>query len=283
MGFMDFAKDTSSILTPIVGGWIDYNENKQQMNIERARQDEYARNSISWRVADAKKAGIHPLAALGAATNSPSSVVGGQPSMAQMGQDISRALSAMTNKYQRKMLEYSIDNADMDNEMKRMQLNEMKKKLGNNSNGVAGNVLIKPSEDTSRRVGRMHMEAADKPLSSFIDTPDGGKMPTLSEKAKEATEDQLFPELVTTMENYIAPLFSSKNRKPRYDDLSPAQKKAGYKDWEWSAWRFRWLPVKHKGREYRQKLHDRYKKTFGYKNAREKLYDPTRRTSGRSH
>lgn len=53
--------------------WVNLGENRriQRQNIENARsqialQREFAQNSIQWRVADAKKAGIHPLAALGA-------------------------------------------------------------------------------------------------------------------------------------------------------------------------------------------------------------------------
>lgn len=53
-------------------------------------QKEFAQNAISWRVADAKRAGIHPLAALGnmGVAYQPFSVGGGE------GQDVSRALMA---------------------------------------------------------------------------------------------------------------------------------------------------------------------------------------------
>jgi hypothetical protein len=67
------------------------NERKHNERLQR----EFAQNAISWRVADANRAGIHPLYALGAPTLSPSvSVGGGVSSAADMGQDISRALSA---------------------------------------------------------------------------------------------------------------------------------------------------------------------------------------------
>jgi len=38
---------------------------------QRKKEEKFAKNSIQWRVADAKAAGIHPLAALGAQTQAP--------------------------------------------------------------------------------------------------------------------------------------------------------------------------------------------------------------------
>lgn len=62
-----------------------------------AMQKEFAQSGIQWKVEDAKKAGIHPLAALGAQTisYSPQSVGSDlSTGVANMGQDISRAVDA---------------------------------------------------------------------------------------------------------------------------------------------------------------------------------------------
>lgn len=62
-----------------------------------AMQREFAQSGIQWKVEDAKKAGIHPLAALGAQTVSyQPQQIGTDLStgVAQMGQDISRAVDA---------------------------------------------------------------------------------------------------------------------------------------------------------------------------------------------
>lgn len=74
-----------------------------QFDFNARRQDEYMHNAVLYRVNDAKRAGIHPLAALGASLHSPSpiSVGGGIPDtgigsgLAQAGQDIGRAVSSM--------------------------------------------------------------------------------------------------------------------------------------------------------------------------------------------
>lgn len=82
------------------------NEAANAQNIKLQR--EFAQHGIRWKVADAKAAGIHPLAALGAQTVGFSPVaVGESPdySMANavsaMGQDISRAVDAHKSKAER--------------------------------------------------------------------------------------------------------------------------------------------------------------------------------------
>lgn len=80
--------------------------NKEQAELNRQMQYEFAKSGIKWRVDDAKAAGIHPLYALGGsgASYSPVSLsqgvtpVAADTSMgsavANMGQDISRAINA---------------------------------------------------------------------------------------------------------------------------------------------------------------------------------------------
>lgn len=75
--------------------------NQENAIRQEALQREFAQNSVQWKAADALKAGIHPLYALGAPTTSYSPVtVGAQAStglgsgIAAAGQDISRAMQA---------------------------------------------------------------------------------------------------------------------------------------------------------------------------------------------
>ena len=73
-------------------------------NLQNAR--EFAQNSIQWKVADAKKAGIHPLAALGTQSAfAPSSYAGGDSGeseatmgiVSSLGQMLGTALEAINN------------------------------------------------------------------------------------------------------------------------------------------------------------------------------------------
>lgn len=84
----------SSIGSILGGPWGEaagnaYDSYASERNNEKL-QKEFAQNSISWRVADAKRAGIHPLAALGnmGVSYQPFAVGGGE------GQDLSRAIMA---------------------------------------------------------------------------------------------------------------------------------------------------------------------------------------------
>lgn len=103
MGFLDFAQSAGggsligSTLSA-VGSYINGKRSQDTAREQMAMQREFAQNGIRWRVTDAKEAGIHPLAALGAQTVSYSPVAVGDDGLGsalqQMGQGISRAVEA---------------------------------------------------------------------------------------------------------------------------------------------------------------------------------------------
>lgn len=75
-----------------------------QLNYEH--QKEFAQNGIRWKVADAKAAGLHPLAALGASTAqyTPATAIGDSPDwsfLADAGQSIGRAVDAKRTQQER--------------------------------------------------------------------------------------------------------------------------------------------------------------------------------------
>lgn len=102
----------ASLFGNIASGIFQHNENvanrsfSARLHAENiAMQKEFAKNGIRWRVEDAKNAGIHPLAALGAsgAMYTPSSTVGASNSdfswLSEAGQNIGTAVGAvMTRK-----------------------------------------------------------------------------------------------------------------------------------------------------------------------------------------
>lgn len=92
---------------------------------QMAKQEEFAKMGVQWRVADAIKAGIHPVYAMGASPSSFTPVSSNiQPEMSSgaaiansfrgMGQDASRALSMSMDAPQRKMAELQIKNMELD-------------------------------------------------------------------------------------------------------------------------------------------------------------------------
>ena len=79
-------------------------ERLNRLNYEH--QKEFAQNGIRWKVADAKAAGLHPLAALGASTAqyTPATAIGDSPDwsfLADAGQSIGRAVDAKRTQQER--------------------------------------------------------------------------------------------------------------------------------------------------------------------------------------
>lgn len=97
-------------------------------------QKEFAQNGIRWKVADAKAAGLHPLAALGAQTSgyTPSAVVGDSPDFSflrDIGQDVGRAIDAKSTAAERAANKAKIDQGtDLELEGKQLD-NEYKRTL----------------------------------------------------------------------------------------------------------------------------------------------------------
>lgn len=91
-----------SIFTAIgslVGGLFGSSAAKKQQQQAQQWQEHMAKNQVRFRVEDAKAAGVHPLAALGASLHSPSFTPVSGPDFGDMGQNIGRALDAtMTSK-----------------------------------------------------------------------------------------------------------------------------------------------------------------------------------------
>lgn len=109
--------------------------NAQQMQLAQQNiqlQKDFAQHGIQWKVEDAKAAGLHPLAALGAQTSSfsPVSVGGEAPKMdfSSMGQDLSRAAKAMAGAQAREAVDEAqarklgLEKASLENDILRAEL-----------------------------------------------------------------------------------------------------------------------------------------------------------------
>lgn len=92
--FSGFAEGALGAVGSLIGGSINASNAREQMETQR----EFAQNGIRWKVADAKAAGIHPLAALGAQTFSYNPVATGDygisEALGRMGQGVDRAAHA---------------------------------------------------------------------------------------------------------------------------------------------------------------------------------------------
>lgn len=81
----------------LAGGLLNNNAQAKNAAADRKAQKEYAQNSVQWRAADAKSAGLHPLATMGYSGSSYTPVGGGSgmgTAVSQAGQQIGAAMSA---------------------------------------------------------------------------------------------------------------------------------------------------------------------------------------------
>lgn len=116
----------SNIAGSVLGSYFTGKSNEAAAEKNADIQRELAQNGLSWRVSDAKRAGINPLAALGASlpTGNPVAVGTdyGDLGLGEAGQNISRAMQAGMTKEQREMhelnkrlLQVQIDGQEIDN------------------------------------------------------------------------------------------------------------------------------------------------------------------------
>lgn len=114
--------------------------NRENALRQEALQREFAQSGIQWKVADAKKAGVHPLYALGAQTTSYSPVSVGAvgdtslgSGVASAGQDLSRAIAATSSKSTRTeaaAAALSLERAGLENELLRSQIAKTRAQIG---------------------------------------------------------------------------------------------------------------------------------------------------------
>lgn len=263
---VDIASGVAGLFGGKKGGGVGADFYWHQLELQK----QLAQNGIQWRVDDAKRAGIHPLFALGAQPMSISPVSAFNDSrdssvdhFAAAGQDLSRALKATATDndlLQNKMNLLSVERGELENELLRSQIAREKAALGPpvpaSPAGLGGDfppeaygqlkivppsahIEDKPQERVTSSPERPHSEPGAITDVGWVRTPTG-VAPVPSKDAKERIEDQLIPEIMWSWRNNIVPMFSNSDRvKPPFDMLPD-----GYNDWEWSMIKQEWQPAK---------------------------------------
>lgn len=181
------------------------------------QQKEFAQNGIQWKSEDAKKAGIHPLYAMGANTVSfsPTQVGSSTPDfsgIASAGQDIGRAVDANASAAQRvqlRLLDAQATGAELDNQIRRVDLSSKLATRTGTTTGPAfpdpattrwlmdgqGNApeMGAPKITTNTRrdaaePGAPHSVAGAGPSVGFILNPNGGYSPVIPPELAESFE-----------------------------------------------------------------------------------------------
>lgn len=164
-------------------------------------QREFAQNSISWKVEDAKRAGIHPLAGLGVMpfNASPSFMPGSAPDLPSLGQNIGRSIQAGMDRNQRAQVEamdaLALEKSGLENDLLRAQITKINSTTnppfpGNNGSvlpGQSSSVNINPRDlVASQALGR---DAGVANQHSYAVNHDGSIAVLPSVDAKQLVED----------------------------------------------------------------------------------------------
>lgn len=231
----------SSILGGILG-----NKSKDK---EYQRQKEFAQSGIQWKVEDAKKAGIHPLYALGAGTTSyaPQSV--GDSGVSQAGADIGRAIqsqqeprgrtSAVTATAQR----LELQNAALRNELLATQIAKLKQPgtgpgiavdssgdlIPGQPNANLSGVEVQPSQTTVVTPGVPYRQRGNVPDVQYAQTPTGGYWPFPAKHVKQGMEDVGPLEIEWWIRNSLMPMLGT-NKSPWF--VPPTEVPRNWRD-EW--------------------------------------------------
>lgn len=164
----------ASLLGGILGDKSANDRADQNVELQR----EFAQNGIRWKVEDAKAAGLHPLAALGAggASFTPSAVVGDQtPGVAADvarsfidGQNTKRAETATMTAHEREMQALALQRAGLQNRLLEAQINsEWASVMGQPptpampaSAGAIPAPIARGASPVSNRSGRVDLQAS---------------------------------------------------------------------------------------------------------------------------
>lgn len=267
-----FVKDVMAAASPMLPDFFNFigseKNNQTQLDIanNQTKKDyDFAQNALQWRVADARKAGLHPLAALGAQVNSPSSVsVGTENSLGHLGQGIKSALDSISNK---KLNELQLEEAQENVKQKKLQNEITAAQLavvrqpglpsagtgfmpGQSQSVKSPRVQEKPLTRTTPHPKLSHLEPGAIIGGGFEKTPTG-LAPVPSGDIKERLEDSPY-ELRHFWKYGVLPNFGSKDTQPPLDALPK-----GYNQWKWNIQNQEWQPS---NKSWWEKLEERHLK-----------------------
>jgi len=203
---------------------------KQAADKNIKMQKQFAKNGVQWKVEDAKKAGVHPLYALGAQTTSFQNVAGDwTQGIAQAGQDIGRAIDASQTQKQRigsiekQAAQLNLTKMGLENELLASRIAVLKQQSqppapgdefvipGQSSSGI---VKVKPFDPMSTAPGAPHSEAASVSSMGYANTPGGGLEPVKSKDMQERLEDDHLGNMAWFIKNRLAPMVGVNSAPP---------------------------------------------------------------------
>lgn len=130
---MSWWEGLGSFFGGLIGGGLNY-YSQQKANEENIKfQREFAQNSLSWKIEDAKRAGVHPLAALGASgyQAAPSSM------SADIGSPIGNGISQGLSKVGQALDENAVKMSELQLENQKLENMKLAKEIASMGQSVA--------------------------------------------------------------------------------------------------------------------------------------------------
>lgn len=249
----------------LLGGFLG-NKSREKVADQNAElQKEFAQHGISWKVADAKRAGIHPLYALGnnGIAFQPTHAFGDDlaTGLAAAGQDIGRAIDSTrtsSDRIKARLDALAVENAELNNDLLRSRIALLEQHrnppmpeigaqaipgqsdvdttpLGLTVKPADAHAEIKPQEVTPARPDGNYMEPA--PITDMgLAWTGTGYAPVPSKDMKDRSEDMAVPELMWSWRNLVLPNIG--RGKPPPASLLPP----GANNWRWSYSHQEWRP-----------------------------------------
>lgn len=234
------------------------NKDNAERNVQMQR--EFAQHGIRWKVEDARRAGISPLAALGASGAAFAPVhVGAEANTAigdgiqNMGQNISRAVAATSTQEEKMLTGLRLQNAQaevegrhLDNQIRAIELRRLTTNPsfpspdGNfipGQGNTPARIKVNPSERTSNQPGAYQQDAGWITDKAYARTATG-MVPVPSKDVTERIEDKFIPEMLWAWRNSIMPNFGYGDGGPPTNQLPK-----GFDTWKWNHWNQEYQPA----------------------------------------
>lgn len=231
-------------------------EEKRRLRANReaylAEAREAKRNSLEQRMKDARRAGLHPLVALGAHQPTSSQWVSGNTDAPDISSHLYRAASSISTPEEKNFNKLALRSAQLDVQGKELD-NMYKASLIRRADAPgdaptpswnespmpgqdSSRVQMKPSEIIASQTGSPAGEAGAVTDYGYTKTDDGGLALVPSLDAKARIEDQFVPETQWALRNFHwnPPRYPGRE----YDRLLPK----GARGWEWNPIFQKWEP-----------------------------------------
>lgn len=217
----------------------------QQADIDRSMAREFAKNGVTWKATDARRAGLDPLAAMGSTTlYSPTGQAISAPSanfdtrgpdnnwLQNMGQDLGTAFSRFMNKRERELQikgqQLDVEYKEIRNAMANDELLKQQTQAPVDSGIGTGVESVTASQRESTRPGNRGLAHAVPPLhQQFIDKK-GRLKTTYSQAASEPAESSPGLTIEETADFVVDRIRSFFKRDP-YPSVPPPKGKK----WKW--------------------------------------------------